>query len=128
MCELEATITIGNGTSNFIYKSIVYGSNRGSQRKNLDTRLIARVENLQSKATVYSYSQSAIHLCKDYVFHDKTKHVEIKYHFIIEKVAQDVKFDIDKVPIEENPIDMGTKILTLSRFNHCHDLLRIKNG
>ena len=74
--------------------------------------------------TIYSDSQSAIHLCKNPVFHDRTKHMEMKYHFIREKVTQGL-IKVEKVPIEENPADVGTKILTLSKFRHCLDLLGI---
>ena len=63
-------------------------------------------------STVYSESQSAIHLCKNLVFHDRTKHVEIKYHFIREKITQR-EIKIEKVATEENTTDVGTKIVTL---------------
>ena len=78
-------------------------------------------------ATVYSDSQSAIHLCKNPVFHDRTKHVEVKYHFIREKVSQGL-IKIEKISIEENLEDVGTKILTLGKFKHCLGLLRINKG
>ena len=35
---------------------------------------------------------------------------------------------MEKVEIEENPIDLGTKVLTLSKFNHCLGLLRVGTG
>ena len=61
------------------------------------------------------------------VFHDRTKHVEIKYHFIREKISLGV-IKIEKVPTEENSTDFGTKVVTLSKFNHCLDLLGMDNG
>ena len=45
------------------------------------------------------------------MFHNRTKHVDIKYHFIRDKVSQGV-IKIEKVPTEENPKDFGTKMVT----------------
>ena len=75
-------------------------------------------------ASVYSDSQSAIHLSKNPMFHDRTKHVEIKYHFIREKISQNV-IKLEKVSTEENPADCGTKVLPLSKFRHCLNLLGV---
>lgn len=53
----------------------------------------------EGKVTVFSDSHSAIHLCKNFVFHDKMKHVDIEYHFIrqwiIERVIQEAKVGTD---------------------------------
>ncbi|XP_062103976.1 secreted RxLR effector protein 161-like [Humulus lupulus] len=43
--------------------------------------LMEELSLLREKPTVYSDSQSCIHLCKNPVFHDRTKHVEIKISF-----------------------------------------------
>lgn len=34
------------------------------------------------KVIVFCDSQSAIHLAKDPTYHNRTKHIEIKYHFV----------------------------------------------
>lgn len=31
---------------------------------------------------VHCDSQNAIHLTKDHMFHEKTKHIDVKYHFV----------------------------------------------
>jgi len=36
----------------------------------------------QELGRLYSDSQSAIHLTKNFAFHSKTKHIQLKYHFI----------------------------------------------
>ncbi|XP_060965581.1 secreted RxLR effector protein 161-like [Cannabis sativa] len=89
--------------------------------------LLNELKLLKGVPTVYSDSQSCIFQCKSPMFHDRTKHIEIKYHFIRDKVTQgEVK--IEKVPTEDNPTDMGTKIVTLNKFTHCMNLLRIDLG
>ena len=46
-------------------------------------RLLQELRLLQEKVMVYPNSQSAIHLCKNPVFYERSKHISIKYHFII---------------------------------------------
>lgn len=35
-------------------------------------------------------NQAAIHITNDPIFHDRTKHVKVDYHFIIEKIQSKV--------------------------------------
>ena len=79
---------------------------------------------MRQDVILYSDSQSAIHLCKNPVFHERSKHIQVKYHFIKDMIAQDV-FKLKKIPTEFNPSDMGTKILPLSKFNIYKSLLNI---
>ncbi|XP_031258371.1 secreted RxLR effector protein 161-like [Pistacia vera] len=37
---------------------------------------------LEGLVTVYSDSQSVIHLCKNPVYHERTKHVDVRFHFV----------------------------------------------
>ena len=79
---------------------------------------------LKEQVVVYSDSQSVLYLCKHLMFHERTKHVDVQYHFIREKVTKG-SIHVDKVATEENPTNLGTKVLTLSKFNHCLELLRV---
>ncbi|KAL5538478.1 hypothetical protein UlMin_035497 [Ulmus minor] len=89
--------------------------------------LLLELKVLKEKAVVYSNSQSAIHLCKNPMFHERTKHVDVRYHFIREKMTDGV-IKVDQVSSENNPADMGTKALTVRKFKHCFELLRIGEG
>ena len=82
---------------------------------------------IQKEVVLYTDSQSAIHLCKNPVFHERSKHIQVKYHFIRDMIAQGF-FRIEKVPTDLNPSDMGTKILPVSKFNVCKNLLNIGIG
>ena len=64
------------------------------------TRIAEGVEGL-GRAVVFSDSQSALHLCKNLVFHEKTKHVNVRYHFIMEKMAEG-EVEVEKISTNDN--------------------------
>ena len=74
--------------------------------------------------TLHCDSQSAIMLAKNLVFHAKTKHIDVKYHFI-RNMLEDKLLELVKVHTDDNPADLMTKGLPLERFAHCHALMGI---
>ncbi|XP_031281541.1 secreted RxLR effector protein 161-like [Pistacia vera] len=74
---------------------------------------------------IYSDGQSTIHLSKNPVYHERTKHMDVRFHFVRDLVMQGI-IDLKKVNTEDNPVDMGTKIVTLAKFKRCLNLLFIK--
>ncbi|CAM8920409.1 unnamed protein product [Rhodiola kirilowii] len=77
-----------------------------------------------SVVTIFSDSESAIYLCKNPVFHGRTKHIDVRYHFIRDKVCEGA-VKLLKIETENNTSDMGTKPVTVSKFKLCLDLLHI---
>ena len=73
---------------------------------------------------VFSDSQSAIHLTKNDAYHSKTKRISVKYHYVIDTVATG-EIVVKKIHTSENPADMLTKPLPISKFKHCLDLVSI---
>ena len=63
-------------------------------------------------------SQSAIMLAKNPMFHVKTKHIAVKYHFI-QDMLEDKQMELVKVHTTENPADLLTKGLPGESFAHC---------
>ena len=70
-------------------------------------------------------SQSAIQLARNPVYHSKTKHVDVKYHFIRE-MLEDKQIQLVKVHTTENPADLLTKGLPPEIFAHYHELLGVR--
>ena len=73
---------------------------------------------MNGKGTLYSDSYSAIFLAKNPAFHSKTKHIQIKYHFI-RQLLDDEQLMLEKVCESKNPIDMLTKVVTLDKLKLC---------
>ncbi|KAJ3678046.1 hypothetical protein LUZ60_001849 [Juncus effusus] len=48
---------------------------------------VGEMPSLEGPITVYCDNQSAIHLTKDHMYHEKTKHIDVKYHFVRDVVA-----------------------------------------
>ncbi|GKD15779.1 hypothetical protein Tco_1204937 [Tanacetum coccineum] len=75
-----------------------------------------------SCTTIFCDSQSAIYLTKDQMFHERIKHIDVRYHFIRCIIAQgDVK--IQKIGTHDNPTDMMTKPVPTTKFELCSSLV-----
>ncbi|CAH9052299.1 unnamed protein product [Cuscuta europaea] len=91
------------------------------------SRLVAEIGFLKQDVTVFSDSQSAIQLCKNPVFHDRTKHIDVRFHFIRD-VLDAGKVKLCKIPSEFNPADMGTKCLSAEKLLSCKRILNLDCG
>ena len=70
------------------------------------------------KSTLHCDSQSAIHLAKNPVYHARTKHIQVRYHFI-RSVLEDGVLVLEKIPGSKNPADMLTKSVTIDKLKLC---------
>ncbi|KAK8934286.1 hypothetical protein KSP39_PZI015019 [Platanthera zijinensis] len=76
----------------------------------------------QEHLTVHCDSQSAIFLATNPVHHARTKHIDVRYHFVRDLIE---KGDIllQKIDTKDNPADMMTKVLPVQKFNCCKTLV-----
>jgi hypothetical protein len=65
-----------------------------------------------------------IYLTKDQMFYERTKHIDIKYHYVRYVVAQG-KLQVCKISTHNNPADMMTKPVPVAKFELCSSLVGI---
>ena len=72
----------------------------------------------QNNSVLFCGSQSAIHLAKNPVFHARTKHIQLKYHFISSLIEEGTLL-LEKIRGTENSADMMTKVVTREKLKLC---------
>jgi phosphopantetheinyl transferase (holo-ACP synthase) len=70
----------------------------------------------QFNIPIYTDNNGAIQLAKNPSFHARSKHINVRYHFIRQKLA-DKTISIHYIPTEEQPADGFTKPLAKVKFN-----------
>ena len=72
----------------------------------------------QEKYVVYNDSQSAIHLSNNSTFHSRSKHIDVKYHWIHD-VLELKQLYLEKIHTYENGSNMLTKCLSKEKLEAC---------
>jgi hypothetical protein len=80
--------------------------------------LLNELDHKQADCWLCSDSQSAIHLAKNSAFHARTKHIDVRYHFI-RTMLEEGSFKMEKVHTNENPADMLTKSVPKEKLEFC---------
>jgi len=68
-------------------------------------------------------SMSAIYSAKNQVYHARSKHIDVKYHFARD-VLENGDIEVKKILTKENLVDILTKLVPGVKFYHCKNLLR----
>ena len=86
--------------------------------------LFAELCGVDTCINLFCDSQSAIYLTKDQMFHERTKHIDVKYHYVRDVVAKG-KLTVCKISNHDNPADMMTKPVPVTKFELCSGLVGI---
>ncbi|KAK6128108.1 hypothetical protein DH2020_038139 [Rehmannia glutinosa] len=86
-------------------------------------KFLQELDLMQEKYTLYCDSQSAIHLSKNSSFHSRSKHIDVRYHWIRD-VFNEKFMQLDKVHTDENGVDMLSKSLSRDKFEVCRSKTR----
>ena len=76
---------------------------------------------------IYCDNQSSIKLSYNPVFHEKTKHFQIDYHFTRQKV-EDNSITVEYISSQEQPADILTKPLGRIKFETCREKLHLRTS
>jgi hypothetical protein len=70
---------------------------------------------MDAPVVIYCDNISSILLANNLVYHARTKHIEVHYHFIREKVLAK-EIDFNHVSTEDQVVDIFTKVLGTDKF------------
>lgn len=87
--------------------------------------MLAELGIKQESISISCDSSSTLHLCKNPAYHKRTKHVDIKLHFIRNEISRGTK--MVKVHTHNNPSDMLTTMISVDKFRKCLNLAAIFN-
>jgi hypothetical protein len=86
-------------------------------------KLLADLFGHEMDSTIIHYdNQSCVNLSENHVFHDKLKHVEIKYHYIRDMVQRKA-IHVQYLSTHEKIVDFFTKPLVRTKFENFHERL-----
>jgi hypothetical protein len=88
-------------------------------------KLLAGLFDLELEATcIWCDNQSCVKLTENPVFHDKSKHIEIRYHYIRDMVQRGA-VKLQYVATDEQIADVLTKPLSRVKFVYFRDKLGV---
>ncbi|KAL8107456.1 hypothetical protein AgCh_024022 [Apium graveolens] len=89
--------------------------------------LLGKITDLKlGVVTIYVDNRSAIDLARNPVFHGRSKHIDIRYHFIRECVERG-DIEVKHVKTEEQRADILTKPMSTVKFERMRTLLGLKD-
>ena len=92
-----------------------------SQLKELDFE-----EKIQEPTEIFGDNQSALKLIKNPIHHSRTKHIDIKYHFIRD-IYEKGYINVNYIPTQEMTADICTKNLSRNNHEKCTEGLGLVN-
>ena len=84
-------------------------------------------QNHKEPTTIFYDNNSAIALSKNHVFHKRTKHIDMRFHFIIE-LANNKEICLEFCRFEYQLADIFTKPLETDTFEYLRIYLGMKSS
>ena len=76
----------------------------------------------QRPVNLFVDNQGAIALAKNPVYHQRSKHIDIKYHFVRDEIIEG-NLNLDYVPTQDNVADMFTKPMSSTKLKHFNKMV-----
>ncbi|KAF7144341.1 hypothetical protein RHSIM_Rhsim05G0019000 [Rhododendron simsii] len=91
------------------------------------SRILFDMEHKEEGPTViYCDNMSAIAMSKNPVFHGRTKHIELRHHFIRDLV-QNREIQLEFVNMKEQLADIMTKAVAADKYSQFQEIMKITN-
>jgi hypothetical protein len=74
---------------------------------------------------IYCDNQSCIKLSINLMFHDRSKHIDIRYHHLRDCVQRKIML-LQYIPMEDQDANILTKALTGRKFKYHRDKIGVK--
>ncbi|KAL5757076.1 hypothetical protein ACOSQ2_021822 [Xanthoceras sorbifolium] len=84
-------------------------------------KFLQELDQKQESYVLYCDSQSAIHLSKNQTFHSRSKHIDVRYHWIRD-VLENKLLQVEKIHTNDNGADMMTKNLPREKLVICREI------
>jgi hypothetical protein len=81
-------------------------------------------DQIRELTIIYCDNQSCIRLSEHPVFHERSKHIEIKYYFIRDRF-QEGEVKVEYIPTDEKTTDILTKPLSRIKFAYFKEKMGI---
>ena len=90
----------------------------------LQKLLVALFGQKVETTVIHCDNQSCIKLSKNPLFHDRSKHIDFRYHFIRDCVQRGI-VQLQYIPIDEQVADILTKALGKAKFIFFRDKMGV---
>jgi hypothetical protein len=87
-------------------------------------QLCSRIRLEKIAMNINCNSQIAIFMAKNPTYDSRTKHIDVKYHFVRD-VVERKKVLLEKVDTFENIVDSLTKSVSVMKFSWCREAMGI---
>ena len=81
-------------------------------------RFVQELGLMQDEYVVFCDSQSAMDLSKNTSYHSRTKHIDVRYHWLRDVIGKEL-MKLKKIHTDFNPSDMMTKVVTREKLKLC---------
>lgn len=112
--------TVALSSTESEYMAITEGTKEALWLRRLFGEL--KVQNPQDSTFIYGDNQGSLNLSHNPIYHGRTKHIEVRHHFIREKILSG-EINLEYVPTDEQLADIMTKALGRTAFERLRNQL-----
>ena len=85
------------------------------------TKFLEELGQEQETLRLFCDSQSVVHLNKNPTFHSRSKHIDVRYHWIRDALEAKL-LKLEKIHTNDNGSDMMTKVLPRDKLITCRQI------